>query len=187
VARVTERDGRGAIAWPDGARCAAAVTFDVDCDSILHLDRPTQGYRRVGTQSWLRYDEVAVPAILDLYERLGLKQTFFVPGWCVERYPDLVRQIIEAGHELAAHGYQHELAHELDPARERALMERAIEAMVQASDRRPRGWRGPLYSFSDRTAEFLVEEGFHLRLDPDGAPPAALAVCSCTAWAPDAP
>jgi peptidoglycan-N-acetylglucosamine deacetylase len=148
------------IAWPGGARCAAAVTFDVDSDSILHLDYPSDGHRRVGTQSWLRYDEVAVPAILEMYERLGLQQTFFVPGWCIDRYPQLAGAIVGAGHELGAHGYLHELAHELHPEQELELMQRAIASVVRASGERPRGWRGPLYSFSDRTADLLAAEGF---------------------------
>ena len=66
--------------WPDGAACAAAVTFDVDSDSILHLEHPDDGHRRVGAQSWLRYDQVAVPRIVELFARLGLRQTFFVPS-----------------------------------------------------------------------------------------------------------
>jgi len=148
------------IPWPDGVRCAAAITFDVDADSILHLEHPNSAHRRVGTQSWLRYDEVAVPAIVDMYARLGLRQTFFVPGWCIERYPRMVEQILAAGHELGAHGYLHELAHTLEPEREHELMRRAIDAVEATSGRRPRGWRGPLYSFSDRTAELLAIEGF---------------------------
>jgi peptidoglycan/xylan/chitin deacetylase (PgdA/CDA1 family) len=148
------------IVWPGGARCAAAVTFDVDSDSILHLDHPSDSHRRVGSQSWLRYDEVAVPAILEMYERLGLRQTFFVPGWCIDHYPHLASAVVEGGHELAAHGYMHELAHRLRPEQELELMQRAIDAVVRVSGERPRGWRGPLYSFSDRTADLLASEAF---------------------------
>ena len=110
--------------WPDGAACAAAVTFDVDSDSILHLEHPDDGHRRVGAQSWLRYDQVAVPRIVELFARLGLRQTFFVPSWCAERYPEVVETIAAAGHEVAAHGYLHELAHTLEPEREQELIRR---------------------------------------------------------------
>jgi peptidoglycan/xylan/chitin deacetylase (PgdA/CDA1 family) len=147
------------IPWPGGARAAAAITFDVDVDSILHLEFGADAHRRAGLQSWFRYDEVAVPAILDLYRRLELRQTFFMPGWCVERYPRLAEQIVAEGHELAAHGYMHELAHTLEPDAEQELMGRAIQAVLDATGVAPRGWRGPLYSFSDRTASLLAKSG----------------------------
>ena len=146
--------------WPNGAACAAAVTFDVDSDSILHLEHPEDGHRRLGAQSWLRYDQIAVPRIVDLYARLGLRQTFFVPSWCAERYPGMVETIAEGGHEVAAHGYLHELAHTLEPERERELIRRSADILERVAGRRPRGWRGPLYSFSDRTADLLAAEGY---------------------------
>ena len=158
--------------WPDGAVCAAAVTFDVDSDSILHLEHPDDGHRRVGAQSWLRYDQVAVPRIVELFARLGLRQTFFVPSWCAERYPEVVETIAAGGHEVAAHGYLHELAHTLEPERERELIGRSADILERVAGRRPRGWRGPLYTFSDRTAEFLAEAGYayHSGLMGDDVP-----------------
>jgi peptidoglycan-N-acetylglucosamine deacetylase len=158
--------------WPHGATCAAAVTFDVDSDSILRLEHPGDAHRRVGAQSWLRYDQVAVPRIVALFERLGLRQTFFVPSWCAERYPQVVEAIAAGGHEVAAHGYLHELAHTLEPDRERELIHRSADILERVAGRRPRGWRGPLYTFSDRTAEFLAAEGYayHSGLMGDDVP-----------------
>jgi peptidoglycan/xylan/chitin deacetylase (PgdA/CDA1 family) len=83
-----------------------------------------------------------------------------VPGWCLERYPEVGEVIVAGGHELAAHGYLHELSHELEPDRERELMERSVGIIERLAGRRPRGWRGPLYSFSDRIADLLAEMGF---------------------------
>jgi peptidoglycan/xylan/chitin deacetylase (PgdA/CDA1 family) len=158
--------------WPHGARCAAAVTFDVDSDSILRLEHPADAHRRVGAQSWLRYDQVAVPRIVELFARLGLRQTFFVPSWCAERYPEVVETIAAGGHEVAAHGYLHELAHTLEPEREHELIRRSADILERVAGRRPRGWRGPLYTFSDRTAEFLAQEGYayHSGLMGDDVP-----------------
>ena len=158
--------------WPGGATCAAAVTFDVDSDSILRLEHPADAHRRVGAQSWLRYDQVAVPRIVELFGRLGLRQTFFVPSWCAERYPDVVEAIAAAGHEVAAHGYLHELAHTLEPGREHELIRRSADILERVAGRRPRGWRGPLYTFSDRTADFLAQEGYayHSGLMGDDVP-----------------
>jgi peptidoglycan-N-acetylglucosamine deacetylase len=158
--------------WPGGAACAAAVTFDVDSDSILQLEHPGDAHRRVGAQSWLRYDRVAVPRIVELFGGLGLRQTFFVPSWCAERYPEVVEAIAAGGHEVAGHGYLHELAHTLEPDRERELIHRSAEIIERVAGRRPRGWRGPLYTFSDRTAELLAAEGYsyHSGLMGDDVP-----------------
>lgn len=54
------------IPWPNGARVAVALTFDVDSDSTLQLDFPDRAHRMVSSNSWLRYDEVALPGIRDI-------------------------------------------------------------------------------------------------------------------------
>ncbi|HWF34972.1 MAG TPA: polysaccharide deacetylase family protein [Solirubrobacteraceae bacterium] len=145
--------------WPNGARCAVAVTFDVDSDSILHLNYPREAHRRLNAQSWLRYDQVAVPRIVAMYRELGLRQTFFMPGWCIERYPEIAAAIVDGDQELAIHGYLHELAHEIAPELEEELLGRIIAASEHASGVRPLGWRAPLYSFSSSSPELLAAAG----------------------------
>ena len=69
------------IPWPDGCRCAVAITFDMDADSILHLAHPDSADNRVMALSMLRYGpQVAIPRILDIYRRFGMQQTFFKIG-----------------------------------------------------------------------------------------------------------
>ena len=43
-----------------------------------------------------------------LFDRFGLKQSFFIPAWCMEQYPDAVEAILKGGHEIGHHGYLHE-------------------------------------------------------------------------------
>jgi len=150
---------RNPIPWPDGARCAAAITFDIDTDSILVLEHRERAEDLLSTLSWLRYDEVAVPRILDLYRRYGLKQTFFYPAWCMERYPHLVDMILADGHEIAAHGYMHENPNQQTRGRERHWLERQIEVIERMTGERPRGWRAPLYNASRHSPEFLAASG----------------------------
>jgi peptidoglycan-N-acetylglucosamine deacetylase len=145
--------------WPNGARCAVAITFDVDSDSVLHLTHPRDGHRRLNAQSWLRYDQVAIPRIVAMYRELGLRQTFFVPGWCIEHYPEIAASIVDGGQELAIHGYLHELSHELTPELEEELLGRIIAAAEHASGKHPLGWRAPLYSFSSTSPELLARAG----------------------------
>lgn len=152
---------RNPIPWPDGARCAVAFTFDMDADSILHLQYPDDADMRVATQSFLRFDPlVAVPRILETYRRFGIKQTFFAPGWCVERYPGTMEQIVKDGHEIAHHGYLHESPNKRSREEERYWLERGSEAIRKVTGKNPRGWRAPLYDFSKNSLDLLIEKGF---------------------------
>jgi len=82
---------RNPVPWPNGAKCAACVTFDMDADSLIHLDHPNDGYRRASAISSQQYGpDIAVPRIVETYRMLGIRQTFFIPGWCMETYPQAV-------------------------------------------------------------------------------------------------
>jgi len=146
--------------WPNGARCAVALTFDVDTDSMLHYSLPETAHKKLTALSWTRYDQVAVPRIVELYRRYGLKQTFCVPAWVAEQYPAMVETIAEAGHEVVLHGYMHELSNELTRNEEAAILERGVGIIAQITGTRPQGWRSPFYAFSPHSAELLCEAGF---------------------------
>ncbi len=149
------------IPWPHGARCAVAFTFDMDAESLLHLYFPDTAPNRLAMSSMLRYDaEVAVPRLLEVFGRYGLRQTFFVPGWCIEAYPRAVEQILAEGHELGHHGYMHEKINQLPRDEEMACLRRGIEAIVKASGRRPRGYRAPSWAFSRHTLDLILAQGF---------------------------
>ena len=66
------------VPWPHGARCAAAISFDMDTDSALHLSH-ADAYKRVGVLSWLRYDEVAVS------HRRGVRSTAYMGRFLFRR------------------------------------------------------------------------------------------------------
>ena len=81
--------------------------MSVDVEDYFHVSAFENHIRR---EDWDRLPcrvEKNVTRILDLFERHGVKTTFFTLGWVAERFPSLVRAIVEAGHELASHGYAH--------------------------------------------------------------------------------
>jgi hypothetical protein len=152
---------RRPVPWPHGAKVAAAITFDMDADSLVHIEHPGDSITRVSTISMLQYGPlVAVPRILEAYRRYGLKQTFFVPAWCVERYPQAVEAMVKDDHEVGFHGYIHEAPNALSRDEEHYWMQRSIAVIEKHVGRRPRGNRSPLYNFSINTADLLVQEGF---------------------------
>jgi polysaccharide deacetylase family protein (PEP-CTERM system associated) len=102
-------------------------------------------------------------AVLDLFDRAGVKATFFTLGWVAERFPALIRRAAEAGHEIASHGWDHKRVFTLDPARFRADLERARIAIEDACGHSPVGYRAPSFSIDKRTPwahRVLAEEGY---------------------------
>ena len=148
------------IPWPDGARCAASITFDVDLDSMLRLTYGERTPERMATLSWLGYEQVAVPRLLRLYEERGVKQTFFFPGYCIDTYPELVEGVLAGGHEVGLHGYLHEVSYEQTAEQEVEILEKGLAAARRVLGEDPVGWRAPLYGLSDRSPELLLERGF---------------------------
>lgn len=149
------------VPWPDGARMAACVSFDIDSDSLVHLEHPRDGYRRASAISMLQYGpQVAIPRILETYRRLGIRQTFFMPAWVMQTYPGVVEQILDGGHEIGQHGFLHENPLSEDRAGQARWMDRSRDVIVKMTGQAPRGFRAPLYNFTDDTAGLLAERGF---------------------------
>lgn len=149
------------IPWPNGARCACAITFDVDADSLIHVARPDDSFDRLYPITMGRYGPtVGVPRILETYRRLGLKQSFFVPAWTMERYPEAVDAILRDGHEIGHHGYIHEDPTTISGAKQREAFERALAVHVAMTGRKPRGYRAPVYNANQATIDLLIEHGF---------------------------
>jgi peptidoglycan/xylan/chitin deacetylase (PgdA/CDA1 family) len=112
-----------------------------------------------------------LPRILALLEEAGARATFFVEGLNAELYPDALREIADAGHEVAYHGWMHERWSDLDPAAERESLERGVRAL-DALGLRPVGFRPPGGSLTPATPGLLRELGFtHVSPEAGAAEP----------------
>ncbi len=152
---------KNTVTWPNGARCAVVFTWDMDTDAILHLAHPNDADTRLSTNSMLRYGpEIAVPRIVDMCKDLGVKQTFFVPGWCAEQFPKAVEAMMEGGHEVAMHGYLHEYPNMMTKDQEAFWTHKATEAITKVTGKKPVGYRAPWYRYSKYTTEILGSEGY---------------------------
>ena len=142
-------------------RCALCLrnSFDMDADSLIHIARPDDSHDRLYPISMGRYGpQVAVPRILDTYRRLGIKQSFFIPGWCIETYPDAIEAILAGGHEIGHHGYLHE--DPIDSPDQRRWFEKALEAHRRYCGGNPAGYRAPVYNINQEVVDLLIEHGF---------------------------
>jgi polysaccharide deacetylase family protein (PEP-CTERM system associated) len=87
-----------------------------------------------------------VERILEMLAGHRTQATFFTLGWVAERYPQLVRSIVDGGHELASHGYGHQRASDMTPAEFSADIERAKGILEAVSGRAVVGYRAPSFS-----------------------------------------
>lgn len=149
------------IPWPNGARCACAISFDMDADSLIHISRPKDGFDRLYPVTMGRYGPtVAVPRILETYRRLGLTQTFFIPAWCMEQYPAAVEAILKDDHEIGHHSYLHEDPTSQSDAEQSYWFERALEVHRRITGQAPRGYRAPVYNVTQGVVDRLIARGF---------------------------
>jgi peptidoglycan/xylan/chitin deacetylase (PgdA/CDA1 family) len=145
---------------PPGFGAAAVLTFDVDGESSVLFDAP-ESRDRLSIMSHQAYGpRIGVPRILAILRRHDVRATFFVPGFIANRYPDVVRSIVDDGHEVGHHGYLHESVSSLTPEREEEVLLRGIDALLRVTGRRPAGWRGPMWEVNYTTPELLVRHGF---------------------------
>ena len=149
------------VPWPDDARCAVAITWDLDADSALNYYHRERADTLVASQTQTRYGpNIAVPRLMDLGRRFDIPQTFFVPGWVIETYPRAIDQITENADEVALHGYLHERPNEQSEADELYWLERGIDAYSKHLGQRPTGWRAPSFAFSKYSLRYLIDAGF---------------------------
>lgn len=146
--------------WPEGKRAAASFTFDVDAESgaIAH---DASFVNRMSLMSHQSYGPlVAMPKLLAMLKRQEISATFFVPGYTAELYPDMVRRIVDEGHEIGHHGYLHEKTTDMSAAEEADMLDRGLEALDKVAGVRPVGYRAPWWEYNWQTTKLLHERGF---------------------------
>lgn len=101
--------------------------------------------------------------ILDLFAQHGVSATFFTLGWVAQRFPELVRRIVDDGHELASHGYQHIRVSEQSPEQFRLDVRQTKTLLEDVSGRAVAGYRAACYSINQNNLwalTVLQEEGY---------------------------
>lgn len=146
--------------WKDGAQCAVMLTFDLDAET-LWLAGDMANMSKPGMLSQGTYGaQVATPLILELLRRRNLPATFFVPGWTAVHHGEVLRAVHDQGHELAHHGWIHELPTNLNRDEEEHVLQQGIAALRAISGKDPAGYRSPAWEFSANTLDLLKEYGF---------------------------
>ncbi len=137
--------------------------FTVDVEDYFHVSAFAD---RIQTSDWDSYEcrvEANTHRILDLAARHDVHGTFFILGWVADRYPELVLDIRNAGHEIGCHSYWHQLIYELGPEKFRDDLVRARDLLQDITGDSITLYRAPSFSVTHKSMwalDILVEEGF---------------------------
>jgi len=132
------------------------LTFGVDAESDEIRTMPDKPV----ALSKGRYGmAVGIKRVLTLLGKENIKATFFVPGWVLENYPDVILKIKALGHEIASHEYLHEKLSELEPNEELSVLNGMISSFQRVLGYTPAGFRAPWWGLSSRTFNYLRKLG----------------------------
>lgn len=132
--------------------------FSVHCDAVAGWLGSYGGEDSPGDISrGVFAGDIGMPRLVELFERFGIKQSFFIPGHTIESFPESCELIAKSGHEIGLHGYSHENPLALSYEQEEAIFGKSIELIEQLSGRRPTGYIAPWWEVSKNSIEILLK------------------------------
>ncbi|WP_340537930.1 polysaccharide deacetylase family protein [Nocardioides sp. GXZ039] len=142
------------------AKTPAILTFDMDAETLWMARDPEAETKPVWVSQGHYGPKVGLPRILRLLAEFDIPATFFVPGLVVERYPDQVEAILDAGLHIEHHSYTHTWSDNLTAEQEEEEFQRGWDAIVKATGREPQGWRSPAGELTPHTIGLMERFGF---------------------------
>lgn len=148
------------VVWPNEKKIAVVLTFDFDGETYW-IGKNEKSAKVFANMSRGKYGpNEGFYRVMNLLEKQELKATFFIPGYMIENYPEQVKQVHEAGHEIGYHGYLHEQKRGIDREEEVERMEKCEKLIASITGRRPVGHRGPGSIIHPFTMEELAKRGY---------------------------
>jgi polysaccharide deacetylase family protein (PEP-CTERM system associated) len=139
---------------------APLSAMSVDVEDWFQVENLRRVIPRESWKSHILRVERNMDRMLELMAENGVSCTCFVLGWIAERRPSLVGRIAAEGHEIASHGYGHDLIHTLSPSAFRADVERSKKILEDVAGVQVHGYRAPSFSITDWSISILQEVGF---------------------------
>jgi len=151
------------IKWPNDAKIA--VSFFVAFEAFEKFSQ----YRRGGDKpdyASLAYGEYGGRAgiwrVMETLSRNGVKGTIDTNGRVAEDFPDALKELHAAGHEIVGHGWVNDVyLTALEPQQEKELIKRTLQSLASVTGKRPVGWVSPGHRINEHTFIHLVEEGIY--------------------------
>lgn len=145
------------------SNAAPINAFTIDVEDYYQVSAFAASVRKDEWQSYESRVEQNTHRILDILDRQETKGTFFILGWVAEQHVNLVREIHSRGHEIACHGYSHDLVYDQGPDVFRAETLRSKTFIEDAVGEPVRGYRAASYSVTRRSLwalDIIAEAGF---------------------------
>jgi peptidoglycan/xylan/chitin deacetylase (PgdA/CDA1 family) len=145
--------------WPNGARVAVGLSFDVD-NATATLSQGVLDYEILSRGEYGAVD--GLPRILRVLDKYQVPASFFIPAVSAALHPDMITQIQASGrHEIGVHGWIHERLPQLNDEREeQRLLTQSIELLTKMTGKKPVGYRAPSWQFSFWTMQQIKDAGF---------------------------
>lgn len=134
--------------------------LSIDVEDWFQVENLKQAIGKQAWESSTSRIERNIDLILELLNLKNTKATFFVLGWIAERYPLLIKQIQGEGHEIACHGYNHELVYSLTQDKFKQDVSKAKEVLENITGEEIIGYRAPSFSITDWAFDILISLGF---------------------------
>ena len=142
---------------------AITNALTVDVEDYFHVSAFSNHIDRSQWDGYSCRVETNTRNLLGMFDQAGVKATFFVLGWVAERYPALVSEIDANGHEVACHGYSHELVYRQTPELFRDESRRSKAVLEDIIQKPVKGYRAASYSITAKSTwalDILAELGF---------------------------
>lgn len=137
------------------------MLLSVDVEDWFQVDNLKQAISRNSWNDRVSRVEGNVDIILELLNEHDSKATFFILGWIAERFPNVVKKIYNQGHEIACHGFNHELVYSISPENFRSDIKKTKDILENIIGNRIIGYRAPNFSITDWAIDILISEGFN--------------------------
>lgn len=134
--------------------------LSVDVEDWFQVDNLKQAITRASWDGNISRVERNVNIILERLHEYNSTATFFILGWIAERFPELVKKIHSEGHEIACHGYNHELVYSLSPENFRQDVRRTKDMLENTIGEKIIGYRAPNFSITDWAIDVLISLEF---------------------------
>ncbi|MBL8406071.1 MAG: polysaccharide deacetylase family protein [Dechloromonas sp.] len=158
--------------WPDGIRLVISVSMQFEAGAQSEHDNGSPFPKMEGNfpdlpaRTWFEYGiREGIPRMLDLWDKHGVKVTSHMVGRAVELNPQLAKEIVDRGHEAAAHGHTWTPHWNITAAQERESYQANIDAVLKATGTRPVGYNAFWMRGTPRTLGILQELGFTYHID----------------------
>lgn len=160
--------------WPDDTRMVLTMSLMFEAGSEVRPDSiylgplgPIEpGYRDIPGETYFEYGWTeAIPRLLDLFDKHDIKVTVFPVARAAQRNPQLIRDMVARGHEVAAHGLTWVPQYKMSESEERAFIHESVEIVAEIAGKRPLGWNCWGLRGTEKTLDFLAEEGLTYHID----------------------